>query len=172
MRPYRFTTAVGYLLNKVGARAAELFGRDLAEYDITVPMYRALAGLGEKGDQQLGELSEMITVDPSTLSRMLGELKRRGLVSRVRPENDERSIRLNLTAKGRALTSELMDIAARYESRYARGLGEEEMKTVIRGLNTIFGNLAQIKCEGSSIPSKGSSHRTPRTRASRGGTKG
>jgi len=172
MRPYRFTTAVGYLLNKVGARAAELFGRDLAKYDITVPMYRALASLWEKGDQQLGELSEMTTVDLSTLSRLVGELKRRGLVSRVRPANDERSIRLNLTAKGRALTSELMAIAARYESLYARNIGEEEMKTVLRGLNTIFGNLAQIKGESSSIPSKGSSHRTARSRASRGGTKG
>lgn len=48
---YRFTAGFGYLVNEVGIRLAELFSRDLAGHGITLPMYRVLAGLWEKGDQ-------------------------------------------------------------------------------------------------------------------------
>jgi MarR family transcriptional regulator, organic hydroperoxide resistance regulator len=162
---YRFTTSLGYLIAKVGVRTWELFSRELAPYGCTIPMYRVLAGLWEKGDQQLGELSTMTTIELSTLSRLVSSMKRKGLVSRVRVESDERSVRLNLTAKGRALCEELMALAARSEAAYMRSLGEDEVVALKRSLNTVFTNLGQLERESAEANSKSTvRRRTPLNR--------
>jgi MarR family transcriptional regulator, organic hydroperoxide resistance regulator len=162
---YRFTTNLGYLIAKVGVRTWELFSRDLAHYGFTIPMYRVLAGLWEKGDQQLGELSAMTTIELSTLSRLVSSMKRKGLVSRVRVESDERSVRLNLTAKGRALCTELMALAARSEAAYMRNLREDEVVALKHSLNTVFTNLGELERESAEANSKPTVRgRTPRNR--------
>ena len=162
---YRFSTGFAYFITKVVTRFAGLFERDLAAHGITLPMYRVLAGLWEKGDQQLGELGAMTSIEPSTLSRLIGTMKRNGFVSRARVESDERSIRLNLTAKGRALAPKLMAIAARYEDFAVQVLGEDEMAAVRRNLTTIYEHLEQLEraVDGSPSPSR---RREPRTRRS------
>ncbi len=161
---YRFSTGFAYFITKVVTRYAGLFERDLAAYGFTVPMYRVVAGLWEKGDQQLGELSAMTSIELSTLSRLIGAMRRNGLVSRARVESDERSIRLNLTAKGRALAPKLMAIAERYEDFAVQLLGEEEMAAVRRNLAKIYQNLEQLErpAGGTASPSR---RRAPRPRA-------
>jgi DNA-binding MarR family transcriptional regulator len=161
---YRFSTGFAYFITTVVGRYAGLFEKDLAAHGITVPMYRVLAGLWEKGDQQLGELSGMTTIELSTLSRLIGTLKQRGLVSRARVETDERSIRLNLTAKGGALTPKLMTIAARYEDFAVQVLGKDEMAVVRRSLAKIYENLEQLESPVSSSPPR---RRAPRAHTSR-----
>jgi MarR family transcriptional regulator, organic hydroperoxide resistance regulator len=165
---YRFSTAFTYFITKVVTRFAGLFERELAAYGITLPMYRVLAGLWEKGDQQLGELCAMTTIELSTLSRLIGTMKRNGLVSRARVESDERSIRLNLTAKGRALVPKLMTIAARYEDFAVQVLGEDEMAIVRRSLKKIFQNLDHFERDMAIPPPR---RRTPRGHTSHPETK-
>ena len=164
---YRFTTSFSYLVNKVGVRIGELFSRDLAPYGVTVPMYRVLAALWEQGDQRLGELSAMTTVELSTLSRLVGAMKRRGLVSRARVQTDERSIQINLTAKGRALATELMAVAARNEGVTVRALGEDELTVLRRSLTTVFDNLDQLERDSTTAASKPPIRPTPRSRMGR-----
>jgi len=161
---YRFSSGFAYFITKVVTRYAGLFERDLAAYGFTVPMYRVVAGLWEKGDQQLGELSAMTSIELSTLSRLIGAMKRNGLVSRVRVESDERSIALNLTAKSRALAPKLMAIAARYENFAVQVLGEEEMAKVRRNLTKIYQNLEQLERPAGSAasPPRGRAPRTPK----------
>jgi MarR family transcriptional regulator, organic hydroperoxide resistance regulator len=161
---YRFSSGFAYFITKVVTRYAGLFERDLAAYGFTVPMYRVVAGLWEKSDQQLGELSAMTSIELSTLSRLIGTMKRQGFVSRARVESDERSIRLNLTAKGRALAPKLMAVAARYEDFAVQLLGEDEMANVRRNLAKIYQNLEQLErpADGSASPSR---RRAARARA-------
>jgi DNA-binding MarR family transcriptional regulator len=160
---YRFSTGFAYFITKVVTRYAGLFERDLAAYGFTVPMYRVMAGLWEKANQQLGELSAMTSIELSTLSRLIGAMKRTGLVSRVRVESDERSIRLNLTAKGRGMALKLMAIATRYEEFAVELLGEDEMATVRRNLAKLYQNLEQLErpASGAASPPR---RRTPRAR--------
>ena len=65
---YRLSDAFPYLLNRVGVRMGELFSRRLEPYGVTLPMYRVMATLWEKGNQRLGELSEVTSIELSTLS--------------------------------------------------------------------------------------------------------
>jgi MarR family transcriptional regulator, organic hydroperoxide resistance regulator len=144
---YRLTTSFPYLLNRVGVRMGELFVRRIASYDVTLPMYRVLASLWETGDRRLGDLAAATTVEVSTLSRLIGEMKRKGLVSRRRCADNERTVAINLTAKGRALAEELMPIAQHFEDVAVRDFSADEVARIKRALATVYSNLDTIEPE-------------------------
>lgn len=145
--PYRFTTSFPYLLNRVGVRMGELFSRRLAEYELTVPMYRAMAALKQEGPQRLGDLSAMIAVEMSTLSRLITTLKRRGLVSRTRPEDNGRTVRIDLTQAGDALVSKLMPVAAHFETVGTSTFSAKEVEWLKAALRQIHQNLEVLDSE-------------------------
>ena len=97
---YRLTDAFPYLIARVGVRMAELFAKRLESFGVTLPMYRVMAALWQRGGQRLGDLSEMTSVEISTLSRLVGVMQRRGLLSRRRPDSNARTVEINLTKSG------------------------------------------------------------------------
>src|SRR5690606_4267899 len=111
-----FTTSFPYLLNRVGVRMGELFSQRLVEHQLTLPMYRVLAVLRQEGAQRLSDLSEMVTVEVSTLSRLITTMQKRELLSRVRPEHNGRTVSIALTKTGEVLVDKLMPIAAQFEA--------------------------------------------------------
>ncbi len=136
--PYRFTDSVPYLLNRVGVSVAERFTRRLEQHDVTLPMYRILAVLRQTGTHTLGELSGMVSVELSTLSRLIGTMVRRGLVTRVRPENNARIVEIDLTPEGAAMADRLMPIATLFEDTLIAELDPaqvEALKVLLRHLN-------------------------------------
>jgi MarR family transcriptional regulator, organic hydroperoxide resistance regulator len=142
---YRLTNSVPYLLNRVGVRMGEMFSQRLAPYDVTLPMYRVLAGLSERADQRLGDLSEMTSVELSTLSRLVGTMKRQGFVSRARPDANGRTVEINLTPKGRALATKLMPLAAEFEWVGTQGLTSGEISILKDRLVAIYRNLDELE---------------------------
>ena len=94
---YTLTKSLPYLLNRVGVQMGDLFSRRIAGFGVTLPMYRVMAALWEKGDQRLGDLAAMTTIEISTLSRLVGEMKRRGLVSRSRLKDNGRTVAIKTT---------------------------------------------------------------------------
>jgi DNA-binding MarR family transcriptional regulator len=141
---YRLTNSLPYLLNRVGVRMGELFSRRIAGYDVTLPMYRVMAALWEQGDQRLGDLAAMTSLEISTASRLIGAMKRKGLVSRKRLEDNARTVAINLTAKGKALVEELMPIAIHFEEVAIRSLPKDalaNLKGILAQVHTDLGSL-------------------------------
>lgn len=141
---YRLTEAFPYLLNRVGVRMGELFSRRLEGYGATLPMYRVMAALWEKGDQRLGELSEVTSIELSTLSRLVGAMTRRGLVSRRRPDANARTVEINLTTKGRTLVEELIPLAVSYEEVGLRSFRPNQIAGLKRDLIKVHQNLSEF----------------------------
>jgi DNA-binding MarR family transcriptional regulator len=82
-----------------------LAARSLAELDadVTLPQFRALVVLAERGPQRVVDISAELRVNPSTGTRMCDRLVRKGLIRRYRSTSDRRVVRLRLTDAGRAL---------------------------------------------------------------------
>lgn len=141
---YRLTDAFPYLLTRVGVRMGELFSRRLEPYGLTLPMYRAMAALREKGDRPLIELSEVTSIEVSTLSRQVGVLARKGLVSRRRPDANARMLAINLTDKGRQLLEKLIPLAVLHESVVLREFDQSRIAELKRDLVRIHHSLAEL----------------------------
>ena len=172
---YRLSNSFPYLLNRVGVRMGELFSRRIAPFGATLPMYRVMAALWENGDQRLSDLALVTTAEISTLSRLVGEMKRKGLVTRSRLADNGRTVAINLTSKGRSLVEQLMPIAVHFEDVAVSGFSEAEVlrlkvvfQDIYQSLGTIEPEIATTKAAAG--PKRRSSPRRPpskRPRASR-----
>lgn len=143
---YRFSTSLPYLLARLGVRMGELFSRELARDGLTLPMYRVLAALAEQGaPQRLGELAALTSVEASTLSRLLGQMQRMGLVTRERPEANQRSLAVDLAPRGIAMAARLIPRAAHYEEVATGDLSPQEVASLKAALQRVDANLVHLE---------------------------
>ena len=70
------------------------FSQELRSLDLTVPMFRVLAGLWSSGEQSLNSLADLTCVELSTLSRQVASLAKQKLVTRTKSQLDSRSINI------------------------------------------------------------------------------
>jgi DNA-binding MarR family transcriptional regulator len=130
-----------YLVNRVGSRIAAAFSRELDRFDLTLPMWRVLAVLWHGGPLRQNELAAATSIEPSTMSRLLRQVERKRLVSRVRSAADQREIRVALTASGRNLTARIIPLALRYEAAAVGGLSRRETTLLKALLKRVYDNI-------------------------------
>jgi DNA-binding MarR family transcriptional regulator len=75
----------------------------LEELGVTYPQYLVLLALWEQDGATVSELGQRLFLDSGTLTPLLKRLESQGLVSRIRDVQDERRVRITLTAAGRKL---------------------------------------------------------------------
>ncbi|WP_230989431.1 MarR family winged helix-turn-helix transcriptional regulator [Devosia faecipullorum] len=70
---------------------------------LTYPQYLVFLVLWERDDISVKTLGERLFLDSGTITPLIKRLEARGLVTRRRDEDDERQVRIRLTAEGKAL---------------------------------------------------------------------
>jgi len=133
-----------YLLNRAGARIATAFGGDVARYGVTLQMWRVLAALWHSGAQRLGDLAELTSIEVSTLSRLVGGMEAKGLVTRVRSDQDARVVTIDLTDDGRETTRRIIPLALHYEAVALDGLTGAEAEQLKELLRRVYANMAKL----------------------------
>ena len=68
--------------------------------------------LWEHGGMTEGELGKYVHLDSGTLAPLLKRLEKQELITRTRPDNNERTLLLSLTDKGDALRDKAIDVPA------------------------------------------------------------
>ena len=111
---------------------------------MTLPMWRVLAALWGNGEQTLSSLSEVASVEISTLSRQVGALADRQLVSRQPSGVNWRSINISLTPAGRATVERLLPVVERHERAALDQVSAADVRRLKLLLKTIYGNLVAL----------------------------
>ncbi|AZC36576.1 MarR family winged helix-turn-helix transcriptional regulator [Pseudomonas sp. 22526] len=148
MNSYCFSTAVPYLVTRVGVRMGECFSQELGEHGLTLVMYRVLAVLREQGGLSLGELGGRVSAEISTLSRQVTNMQKLGLILRERQDANGRQVCISLTPAGLALVESLVPRAMYWEEVAIQGFSEAEVEQLKAMLMRMHGNLAKVP-EGS-----------------------
>jgi DNA-binding MarR family transcriptional regulator len=145
---YQFSNSLPYLLARLGVRMGDLFARVIRTEKLTLPMYRVLASLSEEGRPlRLGEIAILTSAEQSTLSRLVAEMERAGLLTRERPHDNQRSLQVALTQRGSELASRLIPIAAYYEQVAADPLSSKEAVALKKTLSQLYENLDRLEQE-------------------------
>ena len=92
---------------------------------LTYPQYLVLLVLWERDGLPVKELGERLALDSGTLTPLLKRLDHQGLVERRRGEDDERLVRIHLTAAGRALRGRARKIPAELACRAGYDLASD-----------------------------------------------
>lgn len=145
---YRLSQSFPYLLARLGMRMGDLLTQVVKRDGLTLQMYRVLAALSEEDRPlKLGEIAALTSADLSTLSRLIAEMHRRGIVLRERPENDQRSLSVTLTDQGRILAARYMPVAQHYEEVATSVLTAEEAEALKATMVRLYENLDQLDAE-------------------------
>lgn len=134
-----------YLLNRAGARIATAFSEEVRPLGATLPMWRVLAALHERDGRRMGDLSEITSIEVSTLTRLVDNMESKGLVSRRRDAADARVVTLHATPPGRRMTRMILPIAERYEKVALEGFSEAEVSVLKTALRRLFDNMDGLR---------------------------
>lgn len=133
---------VPYLVNRVGSIIADRFGAEaLAPHRLSIAMWRVLAALAANGSQRQIDVAGLISIDASTLSRLVTRLIRTGLVTRTRSASSNREVSVTLSDKGTALVICLIPIARAYEEAAIAGVSAADLAIVKRSLRRMYENM-------------------------------
>jgi DNA-binding MarR family transcriptional regulator len=80
---------------------------------LTYPQYLVLLVLWERGESTVTDIGRAVSLEKGTLSPLLTRLETAGLVARTRRTDDERSVLVGLTAAGRALEADVVQVQRR-----------------------------------------------------------
>src|SRR4051795_12974968 len=114
---------------------------------ITLPWYDLLIHLEEEPDGlRMNELAERMLYSKSGFTRVVDRMEEAGLVQRVRPENDRRSILVVLTDEGRTT----MKQARRHhrhgiEQHFSSHLTDTDIKTLTRALEKLSTHARSLR---------------------------
>ncbi len=134
-----------YLLNRAGTRIATAFGEEMRPLGASLQIWRVLAALREEDGRRMGDLSTTTSIEVSTLTRLVDQMEKKGLVARRRDPGDARVVALFVTASGRRLTHRILPIAERYEQVALEGFGRCEAEALKHALRRLYENMARLK---------------------------
>jgi DNA-binding MarR family transcriptional regulator len=132
---------VGFNLRMAQAATFAAFSRLSKEIGVRPGRFATLMLIGRNPGISQTALSRANGRDKSTLTPVLEDLVRRGLVRRKRMNNDRRAYRLTLTPAGRKLLDQLTACARRHERNLDRVIGPGDRARFVAILRRIAAEI-------------------------------
>lgn len=136
--------SIPYLIARAGVRMGQSFTRELRKFDMTLTEWRVCSTLHHLPHQRLSDVALNTTTEPSTLSRVVDGLLRRGLLLRDRSDDDARALALSLTPEGVEITQRLIPIAQLYERVSLNGFTAEQAELLRQMLRRLYDNMSPL----------------------------
>ena len=123
-------------------RITQIYDRHLEPSGLTVTQFGVLAHIDGRDDVSIGALAERLVSDPTTLTRNLRPLERKGYVKLVPGREDKRRKVLVATARGQAALRDARPLWRKAQAEVAEALGEAGLATLHHSLNRSLERLA------------------------------
>ncbi len=136
--PYRLSVTT----NRVSRAFAARYSR---EFGISIPEWRVMAVLGEMAPISSNDVCEATAMDKAKVSRALAALLHRGLVKKAPHPDDQRLLRLSLTAKGRRVYAAIVPRARQLEADLMAGLTDPERRQLDRLLDKLQARVVDLE---------------------------
>jgi len=139
---FRLETFLPYRLNQAAERVSQRFAAQYrARYRMTRPEWRTLAALGTYGRMTATEIGVNSSMHKTKVSRAVRALEEKRWLKRSENADDRRIEHLELTAGGRRIYDEMIELARAYEVELARLLGEDGLARLEAGLAAVESGL-------------------------------
>lgn len=130
------------LIHRLHREARTYFEKEMAEHGLVTGSHRVLEELFYQDGMNQQELSDRLSVDKATTTRVIRKLVAAGYVKRHTDPFDKRAYRLFLTPKGRQIAPELSKKRRSWTRILSTGFTREENKTVLDLLKRMNANAA------------------------------
>lgn len=132
---------VDELLSEMQRRAFRLASIVARESSLTVQQFLALAYLTDRGGRAVNDLRNALGIAQSTASELVTRLERGGYVLKERDPRDARSLRVELTPKGREAVRKRKRSAKEYYKTLLAEIPEAEQSSMLASLESLLKTL-------------------------------
>ncbi|MCS2607853.1 homoprotocatechuate degradation operon regulator HpaR [Halomonas dongshanensis] len=135
----RPTPSMTLALLQARESAMDFFRPHLNRNNITEQQWRVIRILWQAEEQTLEsyQLAELACILRPSLTGVLVRLEQNGLVTRWKPENDQRRLCVTLTPKGNELFDSMKDEMMRQYHKIQQRLGPEKYRTLMKLLEEV-----------------------------------
>ncbi|MEW6522107.1 MAG: MarR family transcriptional regulator [Bacillota bacterium] len=129
---------VGDLVQRL-VRVFHLFERDQIKiFGFTTSQCYTLVEIARSGPLPMNELSTKMNLDTSTMTRIVDNLVRDGLVQRVKDKNDRRYVVVELTERGKESETLLRESIEAYYRDIIDGLPRGQVRQVLDSVRLLL----------------------------------
>jgi DNA-binding MarR family transcriptional regulator len=138
-----FISEVRLLLKQISANNATYEDSCLVYFGVTTSQGSAILALPLEGTLTMNELSLALSVDNSTMTRMVDQLVERKLLSRKADKKDRRVVRIGLTAEGKKLHKDITNALFNFYQAALEEIQDEELTTILQSLKRLNDSIAR-----------------------------
>lgn len=139
-RPIELSELLCFDLYAASRAVTAIYRPLLTDLGLTYPQYLVLIVLRRERSSTVKQLSEALHLDYGTLTPLLRRMETKGLLTRQRRTDDERSVAIDLTVAGTALRSRTGDI--QHAIQAAVGLNGQQTTALQSTLRAITASAA------------------------------
>ncbi len=142
-----FETLPLYWVNRLSAISRRELGLRFkaAGHDVSPEEWAILLLLWREDSQNPGEMSARTVRDPTTMTRLIDGMVRKGFVERRADTSDRRRSNICLTQMGRGLEPALISLAKPMIESGMAGISEEDLKTTVQVLAKMVANMGATR---------------------------
>jgi DNA-binding MarR family transcriptional regulator len=142
---FKARDCVGYLVARAHTLMRTRIEAAFEKGDLTFTHWRVLMCLRDNIAVTCADISREIAHDSGSLTRIVDQLERRGLLRRTRDKKDRRIVTLALTQQGRAAVNALVPKVVEHSNLGLEGFTAQETKTLIALLTRLIARVRDIE---------------------------
>lgn len=132
--------SIGALIGRTRKAMIQKIDAELAPLEVSASHWLVVVMLGGGAAASAAELCESLSYDPGAMTRLLDRLEEKGVVRRVRDDDDRRTVRLELTASGKALYPRILAAMVDVFNRLLHGFSRNEVSQLENYLKRMLAN--------------------------------
>ena len=109
----------------------------LKQLGLQVESWRVLETLRHGQRHTMGQIADIVLMNPPTLTKLVDRMVANGLVQRVLADDDHRKVQLVLTDAGMELMSQVGEFALEQDREITDRLGEENTRALREALRSL-----------------------------------
>ena len=94
-----------------------------------------------QGEMSQQKLADTMQKDKNSITKLINSLEKKGLIIRIRDENDKRSNIISLTHKSRDMKNYAKETGIKILDNILEGIDEEELRSFLSTLNKLTANM-------------------------------
>ena len=134
-------SSLGYQVNHLARLLEAALHQRISPLGVVPGQFAQILALYEEDGLTQRQLCDLVRIEQPTMAKTLQRMERDRLVRREPDPGDRRRARVLLTARARALRSDLVDAATEVNTAATKGLSHREIGEFMRTLARIIGNL-------------------------------
>lgn len=132
--------STGLLQGKAYRALSHHLTQTLFPYDLSIPEWKLMGQLYEKGEMRLAELADLLDVRPPLVTKLVDTLEARGMLRRVHDPKDSRARLISATPAGKAVIPKAEEDVKRTMGVLLQGVRRADLLNYLRVLARIVDN--------------------------------